>query len=80
VLEARCVDDRGHLGGAILGRGDSRTGSERPVPALSKMATRANAARRSKKVLMTGLAQNRSRFDTNEGTTTNSTSPEPKTW
>jgi len=43
------------------------TGSETPVPALSKMSSRAKAEIRSKNDLTAGSAQKNSMWDTKEG-------------
>jgi hypothetical protein len=56
------------------------TGSDRPVPALSKIASRANDVIRSRNDLIAGCAQKNSMCETNDGTSTISTSPSPTTW
>jgi hypothetical protein len=56
------------------------TGSDSPVPGLSKVIRRLNAVSLSLNRCDPGHCHNASRWDTNPGTMTRSTAPEPTTW
>ncbi len=56
------------------------TRSDRPVPRLSKMITRANSASAAKKRAPSGSSQVNSTFENDPGVQTRSTGPSPTTW
>jgi hypothetical protein len=63
-----------------VGSSATGTGSDSPVPGLSKVMTRLKAASRSMKRASPGICQVSSRWLTKPGMKTTSTSPAPNTW
>ena len=60
--------------------GGPATGSDIPVPRLSKMINRENDASRVRKRASVGSSQATSTCETKPGTRTRSTGPSPSTW
>ena len=63
-----------------VGRADSGTRSESPVPRLSNRISREKLASRSKKRAIVGSSQAASTWETQPGTQTRSRGPSPTTW
>ena len=60
--------------------GGSPTGSESPVPRLSKTIRRLNEARRFRNWLRCGSSHATSRWETKPWTSSRSSGPSPRTW
>ena len=74
------VEHRAHVVHPLLERRQRVTGSDRPVPRLSKRISRENDASRLRNRAKDGSFQKYSRCETQPMTKTRSSGPSPHTW